>query len=436
MAFEDSTPTTTPARSRYSGEGFRQEPDFREGAATFEAAAQPATPTSTTEGESTVTVAARTPNLSYVFDDPADGEPGRDRLLVHGLWELVLATALGAAVYLLYREQAGAFSGTGLTELLLAFTMFGLVASASAVALRAGVVNLAVGPVAIGAAVFFADSGGGLLTPLLVTVGVCAAVGAVQGLATVALHVPSWAVSLAAGIGVVAWIETQSPAASTSVYSAQPHVYVWLGGFFLFSILFNVLVVVPTVRRLFGRFRPVSDPADRRGMTAALIAIAATLGSSFLAGMAGVLSSSAGGAARGDEALLLTAFATGIALVGGTSAFGRRGGIFGTILAAALFTVVGHYIEAAKLNWSGAAMASVILGLGLVVTRLVERFGRPTAPREREEEDDQTSEWLLRSHSSPATTWPSGGTYQPAATSQSATGGLWASDDAWGADGR
>ena len=48
------------------------------------------------------------PNLDYVFDDPADGEPGRDRMLVHGLWELVLALALAGVGYLLYRARASA----------------------------------------------------------------------------------------------------------------------------------------------------------------------------------------------------------------------------------------------------------------------------------------------------------------------------------------
>ena len=41
MAFDD-TPPAIPARSRYFGEGFRHEPDFREGTATFQAVPPPA----------------------------------------------------------------------------------------------------------------------------------------------------------------------------------------------------------------------------------------------------------------------------------------------------------------------------------------------------------------------------------------------------------
>src|SRR5258706_4176859 len=101
MSFEDSSPT---ASSRYLGEGFRHEPDFREGTTTLDAESSPGTTAVTTTGsgvavidaEPTVTVAkwAPTTNLDNVFDDPADGEPGRDRMLVHGLWELILVLAL------------------------------------------------------------------------------------------------------------------------------------------------------------------------------------------------------------------------------------------------------------------------------------------------------------------------------------------------------
>ena len=63
MAFEDITPAeATSARSRYSGEGFRQEPDFREGTTTFEAAAVPVIAPVPSEGEPTVTIGQRPPN--------------------------------------------------------------------------------------------------------------------------------------------------------------------------------------------------------------------------------------------------------------------------------------------------------------------------------------------------------------------------------------
>ena len=173
----------------------------------------------------------------------------------------------------------------------------------------------------------------------------------------------------------------------------------------------------------------MSDPADRRGWTGGLIVLAATVVSSALAGVAGVLSASVSQAATPSEGLLVTATAIGVALLGGTSAFGRRGGIFGTVLASALFVVVSAYSDAAELNWSPAVLAASVLAIGLVATRLVEKFGRPSLGRELVEDDEG---WLLRSHADPEAGWPNGRPYTPASPATTATGTLWASDDAWG----
>lgn len=434
MAFEDITQAAaTSARSRYSGEGFRQEPDFREGTTTFEAAAVPVVAPASSESEATVTLGKRPPNLTYVFDDPAEGEPGRDRLVVHGLWELLLLVALGGAGYLLYAEQSSAFSGGGLSALLLQVTAIGLLAAGSAFALRAGAVNLAVGPIAVASALYFADnSGGGLLQPLLVVVGLTAVFGLAQGLVTVAFHVPAWAASLAGSVAVLAWIQQAQPA-SGPIYSAGSAVYWWFGGFCAFSVIASLVGVVPGLRRTFGRARPVSDPADRRGWTGAFIVLAATVVSAALAGVAGVLSASVGQSASASEGLLVTATAIGVALLGGTSAFGRRGGIFGTVLASGLFVVVSAYSDAAGLDWSPAALAAGALAIGLVATRLVEKFGRPSLGREPVEDDEG---WLLRSHADSEAGWPNGRPYTPATPATTASGTLWASDDAWGTTDR
>jgi hypothetical protein len=56
------------------------------------------------------------------------------------------------------------------------------------------------------------------------------------------------------------------------------------------------------------------------------------------------------------------------------------------------------------------------------VTRLVERFGRPSTGVRAETEDA----WVPKVHAQPAAPR----TWQPPTTP--AAGGLWASDDAWG----
>src|SRR5688572_2861474 len=172
MAFEDSSQTAT--GSRYLGEGFRLEPDFREGTTTFEAV--PGEAGEQPEGTPAASERSVTPNLDYVFDDPAHGEPGRDRMFVHGLWEFLLVLALAGVGYLLYRTNNSAFSGDALRELVLQAAVLGALTLAAVVALRAAVPNLAIGAVSGAAAVQFSATSGGPAWPILMVLGLCAAV--------------------------------------------------------------------------------------------------------------------------------------------------------------------------------------------------------------------------------------------------------------------
>jgi ribose/xylose/arabinose/galactoside ABC-type transport system permease subunit len=312
-------------------EGFREfgseyVPARRE-TATFEVSSSP--PVVGVTDESTLAMANRVPppNLDLVFDDPADGEPGRDRMIVHGLWELVLAIGLAVVGFLLYQAEASAFSAGGLRTLLLNTTVLGLVAAASAIALRAGAPNLAVGAVAVTAAVYYGQhSGAGIQRTWLIILGVAAAVGLVQGLVVVGLHVPAWATSLAVGLGVFAWATEQGPATFTGGYDPGPHAYYWFGGFCAISLVASVVGLVPTVRRAVGRFRPVADPARRRGVVAGLIVIGATVGSTLLAAVGGVLSVLVAHRAQPSDGIALTALALGVALLGGRAPSGGAAG--------------------------------------------------------------------------------------------------------------
>ena len=72
-----------------------------------------------------------------------------------------------------------------------------------------------------------------------------------------------------------------------------------------------------------------------------------------------------------------TGIAIGTALLAGTSAFGRRGGIFGTLLAVAGLTLFLDYPARRNFDIALFAIAAALIGVGLVVTRLVETYGRP-----------------------------------------------------------
>src|SRR5690348_17159845 len=110
MAYDDS---------RFRGEpGFREEPDFRLGGVAEESptlggnsGSSVYTPGAYPVGDygasSDTTVGLggrRTPSqaqLDDVFDDPDHGDPGRDRMSVHALWEVVLLLGVAALAYLL-----------------------------------------------------------------------------------------------------------------------------------------------------------------------------------------------------------------------------------------------------------------------------------------------------------------------------------------------
>jgi ribose/xylose/arabinose/galactoside ABC-type transport system permease subunit len=432
MVFEDSSSTTSTG-SRYLGEGFRHEPDFRDGVATYEVVGEVGTSTTTTAPAAAPVARGAKPNLEYVFDDPAHGDPGRDRMLVHVVWELLLAIAVAALGYLLYHADSQAFSSGGLRTLALMAASLGLVAAAVAVSLRAGVPNLAAGTVAAAGAIYFAEhSSGGLAVTMLTVLGLAAAAGLVQGAVVAGLQVPAWAASLGVATGLLVWAASRSSAhVPTSVYDPAPHAYYWFGGFAALAVIGGLFGLIPPLRRAVGRFRPTGDPALRRGMVAALFAVAATVVSSLLAALGGLLTVWSGQTVDAKDGFPLTALALGAALLGGTSAFGRRGGIFGTPLAVALITVAFAYTQAIHHEWNGFALAAVAIGVGLAVTRVIERFGRPdTATSEDDDED-----WSPRVHAAGAgSSAPTARTWQPTSVSSTPTvGGLWASDDAWGA---
>ncbi|MCX4469649.1 hypothetical protein C5N14_00400 [Micromonospora sp. MW-13] len=318
--------------------------------------------------------------LENVFDDPAHGEPGRDRVAVHVAWELVLAAGLAVLTWLLWRDDPAALRDDGLRVLLVDVVAVGLLVLAAGLSLRTAAVNLAVGPVAVAAALHFAEQGD---QGVEVAVGQAAAVAAVGGLlvglAVVVLHVPGWAASLAGAAGVVVYIERRAaPVLVQGGYDPRDSAFYLFAGFAAVAVLGGLFGAIHPVRRLVGRFRAVADPARRRGGAAGAVVVVAFVLSTVLAMLAGVLIASNGtGPVVPTEGLGWTVLAVGTALLAGTSAYGRRGGIFGTLFAVSLITVLLAWSEARGWQVSRWAVGAAALGVGLVVTRLVEAYGRP-----------------------------------------------------------
>jgi len=251
----------------------------------------------------------------------------------------------------------------------------------------------------------------------------------VIGVAVVGLHVPSWAASLGAGLGVAVWLDYQGPSLPTEGgYDPTDHAVYWFAGVCALSVFGGLLGLVPSIRRAVGRFRPVSDPADRRGALAATITLFALAGSVVFAGIAGFLGGARGAVSTaGADGLAISGLAVGLALLGGTSAFGRRGGVFGTIFAVALLTIVQQYDEVTDRGWPLALYAAVAVGVGLLATRLVEHFGRPR----RGVEPDEEEEWSPPSPEPATGDWPTARQGPSWPGGQPSTGNLWGSDEVW-----
>src|SRR6266542_3190455 len=122
-----------------------------------------------------------------------------------------------------------------------------------------------------------------------------------------------------------------------------------------------------------------------------------------------------------------------ISLFGGTSAFGRRGGVFGTLLAVVLAVLVTQYAAATHRHVAPLALAAGALAAGLIVTRLIETFGRPRSAID----DDTDQGWRSSSTTSTApseTSWSSrqsgSGRTSPLPARSGDDG--WGTEDRWG----
>jgi ribose/xylose/arabinose/galactoside ABC-type transport system permease subunit len=321
--------------------------------------------------------------------------PVRDRLWPHLIWEVVLAAGCATTALLLFAQDDKVFRGDAGPALMLWVATAVLLGSAASLSLRAGLPNLAIGAIAIGAGADYAwllqVDGRPFLTALGMVLAGGALVGLVIALFATALGVPSWAV----GLGVAAVLSGAVPAlAGSQVRSLSgtgtPDVGVtaqwWLAGAAAVSVLGGLLLTFGPLRRFVGLCRPAGDPAKRAGFAASIAAAGALVGSGVLAAAAGVLDAANRGSSpagyTGMAELALVGFS--VALLGGVSAHGRRGGIFGVLLAGVLIGLVRLYLDLHNADkWTGAVVSGLAILLGLAVTRLVERLGRVRASEPR-----------------------------------------------------
>lgn len=323
--------------------------------------------------------------LNDLYDE-VGGRDSNDRLFVHVVLEVVLLVAAGGAMFWAYQGDGSLFKGESLQSLLLAFGATLMLATASALTLRVRAVNLGLFAFAwAGMALFIKlHKGFGTLVAAGIAVGVAIAAGLVLALLIMLLKMPGWAASLAVGFGMYAVTTLVKVPAAVPDFGIDlsKRAILVVAAALAISLVGGIVGALPGTRRVLGACRDHA-PGGRRTRGAITLTLFGTVGAATLAGVAGVLlalsmpaGASTGGGAR-LEVLGYAGMGLAAALLGGTSALGRRGGFAGTIVASAL--LFGVYTLTVAHEWN--TDLSVIIGggliAGIVVSWLVETLGKP-----------------------------------------------------------
>jgi ribose/xylose/arabinose/galactoside ABC-type transport system permease subunit len=303
------------------------------------------------------------------------GEPPaeRDRISVHLIWEgalavIVIALLIGTAAMTPHQNLTAALGQAGYV---------GLLAVGLSFSLRTGAPNLAIGSILSFSAMLSAylitaqqwsKPAAFILAILLATL-----IGVLLGVLVAVLSVPAWAVTL----GAVAVIQAitlsfvDSPIIPVRFGGSYPTA-LWYGLFFVLSVGGGGLWLVPGVRRALGGGRHPGEPGRWTGPRTGLGAIAGLTGSSFVAGLAAipVLMRLQAADSSGTN---LTTLAFAAVLLGGVSVFGRRGGVFGTLLGVTVVAIIQTLVS---YNDGPFWVSTLIVGLaallGLGASRGIE----------------------------------------------------------------
>ncbi|WP_026925386.1 hypothetical protein [Glycomyces arizonensis] len=314
-------------------------------------------------------------------------EPSNDRMAVHVVWEIGLLLLGGGVLFALTRASGGPFADGSWSGFAAALAPLVLAATAAAVSLRVGAINLAVGPIALLAAWMFMDaSGSGTLVALGMGLGAAVFAGIVLATLCTWLRVPGWAAGGAVGGAIGLWAGTAGdPAAFMLAELPTTGVIAAVAAAAGLSIFLGLVGSFTGVRERLSPIRatPVGERHGRGGLV-----FFGTLLSASLAGAAGVLAAWVGapeqGAAALPDPILLSVLAVGTALLGGTSLLGRRGGVCGTAFASTLLLAFIWLAESRGWSFDTGWVALGAIVAGFLVTRLVEAMNTP-------DEDDLAS---------------------------------------------
>jgi ribose/xylose/arabinose/galactoside ABC-type transport system permease subunit len=306
-----------------------------------------------------------------------------DRVWTQLFWELVLAGAVVGTYLLAARAHPGEFGQAGLRPLALQAALIGFVAVGLSFSIRAAVPNLAVGTIASGGGVMFArlvnDAHWGYASAAPATILAAAAVGFALWAVVSGLNVPAWAASLGASVLLTGALLVLADGSLDIADPPRPlyGAWGWFAGFAAASVLGGIVWLSPGIRRALSGFRGWRDPAARPpagGVLGSLLALVVSSALAAGAGLLGALQLGTGSPVAFETQWLV---ALGAVLLGGVSAFGRRAGVFGTVLGVVLLVLVQRWL---RLNDHDAGAFTLVVGAaiigGLALTRFFESTGR------------------------------------------------------------
>jgi hypothetical protein len=347
--------------------------------------------------------------------------PVRDRVGFQFVWEAILLLLTLNALFLVYQRQDEIFGGdatldslgpyfASLTSLLLIVTGFGMT-------LRLGAVNLAVPAMpmlALGLPTLFVGSNP--LVGLGYTAGAALVLAILFLVLTVVLRIPAWLAGVASLVVIAGSIPALTELAER-VGSGEPGTWTNPGNVWLFagaaalSAAGGLLGLLPGVRDRFSKVKGAADGTGDREAGSVFALFGGTFLALLLGGVAGFLPAVFGGGGTSSEwvitgmfsvstlsGLVLTPFVFLVVFLAGTSPWGRRGPVLGTVLATiavwALLLVWNSLQGPASdpelfRNWTGALYAGLLL-LGLFIAFGLDRLGRPKEPVDADTE--QTTE--------------------------------------------
>ena len=313
----------------------------------------------------------------------------RDRLAVHLIWEAVLAVI---AIVLVVATLAMT-PHQNLTVVFGQAGYLGLAATGLAFSMRTASPNLAVGSIVgftgVVSASLATQHGWSKPVAMITAVLLATVIGLVLGLLVAVLSVPAWAATFGAAAliqAITLKLTSQGMVINLSGGGRYPTA-LWFALFAIVSIGGGALWLIPALRSRLSGGRGSGDPGRWGGLRSGLGTVAGLTVSSFLAGLSGVALLMRLQSANVANGTNVTVLAFAAVLLGGVSVFGRRAGVFGTLLGVVIVAIIGTLIAYNGVSfWVTSLITGLIVLVGLGVSRGLESIStvlnrpRPTAP--------------------------------------------------------